>query len=360
PVVFWDEFDSRSYWWLQFLLAPMQDGRFQEGQITHPIGRCVFVFAGATSYTFENFGPPREARAAYAEFGLKKGPDFKSRLHGTLNVLGPNPRQHFNGADWVNDASDVCFPVRRAILLRSLLGLMDEKTGSRRLEMDPGLLAALLEARSYAFGSRSFEKIVLSLRGSAPNYQRSALPTDEVLEMNVGDLDAFKRIMDQPREFQEQAETISAAVHARWLTSADNRNAFKKAFELLDPETKADNRAAAWRVPTILAIAGLELVPLKDPRPPAANAAAILEAHIEVLAEEEHDGWTDVRRKNGWTWVERTDDLELREKQRAERRHDCLTPYASLPDHEKEKDRGSVRWYPELAKLAGFKIVVKG
>jgi hypothetical protein len=31
PVVFWDEFDARQYHWLQYLLAPMQDGRFQEG-----------------------------------------------------------------------------------------------------------------------------------------------------------------------------------------------------------------------------------------------------------------------------------------------------------------------------------------
>jgi len=29
PVVFWDEFDSRELLWLQYLLAPMQDGRFQ-------------------------------------------------------------------------------------------------------------------------------------------------------------------------------------------------------------------------------------------------------------------------------------------------------------------------------------------
>jgi len=49
PIVFWDEFDSQNYRWLQYLLAPMQDGKFQEGQITHPIGRCIFVFAGATS-----------------------------------------------------------------------------------------------------------------------------------------------------------------------------------------------------------------------------------------------------------------------------------------------------------------------
>ncbi len=57
PVVFWDEFDSGNYKWLQYLLAPMQDGKFQEGQITHPIGKCVFIFAGATSATFDSFGP---------------------------------------------------------------------------------------------------------------------------------------------------------------------------------------------------------------------------------------------------------------------------------------------------------------
>ena len=30
PVVFWDEFDSRNYEWLQYLLAPMQDGVFED------------------------------------------------------------------------------------------------------------------------------------------------------------------------------------------------------------------------------------------------------------------------------------------------------------------------------------------
>src|ERR1035437_1427249 len=52
PVVFWDEFDSRSYFWLQYLLAPMQDGAFQECQLSHSIGKCVFVFAGGTSRTY--------------------------------------------------------------------------------------------------------------------------------------------------------------------------------------------------------------------------------------------------------------------------------------------------------------------
>ena len=98
PVVFWDEFDSENYKWLQFLLAPMQDGKFQEGQYASD-RTLIVVFAGATSYTFENFGPikpaPGDASAknSYADFILKKGPDFISRLHGSLNQpLNKSPR----------------------------------------------------------------------------------------------------------------------------------------------------------------------------------------------------------------------------------------------------------------------------
>ena len=105
PVVFWDEFDSKDYAWLQFLLAPMQDGRFQEDQVTHTLGKCVFVFAGGTAETFDGFGPKKE-EPAYTEFKLAKGPDFKSRLDGYLNVLGPNS----------SGTNDVFYPVRRALI----------------------------------------------------------------------------------------------------------------------------------------------------------------------------------------------------------------------------------------------------
>ena len=370
PVVFWDEFDSRSYDWLQFLLAPMQDGKFQEGQLTHPIGRCIFVFAGATTYTYENFGPPEHPvsdspddvkahRAATDAFVLKKGPDFRSRLHGTLNVLGPNPRLRFNGRTWEDDPTDVCFPVRRAVLLRSLLRMMDPKHESDPLAIDTGLLSALLEVGHYRYGSRSFEKIVLGLAGAKGGYQRSALPSDEVLEMNVKDLAAFKRVLDQPLEFQRHAELLAAAIHARWLNLAAEKNAFRVEFEKLAPEPQNDNRAAASRVPAILSLVGLELVEQEDPRPAVASPNVMLTHHLERLAEAEHAGWMDVRLKNGWTYIEHAEE-PLQGRNRAARMHDCLKPYSDLPQKEKEKDREAIRWYPEMAKLAGFKIVAKG
>ena len=60
PLVFWDEFDTSldqtSLGWLRYFLAPMQDGSFLEGQVTHPIGKAIFVFAGGTCKRMEEFG----------------------------------------------------------------------------------------------------------------------------------------------------------------------------------------------------------------------------------------------------------------------------------------------------------------
>ncbi len=372
PVVFWDEFDSQDCKWLQFLLAPMQDGKFQEGQITHPIGQCVFVFAGATSYTCENFGPPErpasdnpadraQHRAQIASFRLKKGPDFKSRLHGFLDVFGPNPRQLFNGTTWEDDPADVCYPVRRSILLRSLLGLMDERNGAKRLQIDPGLLVALLRVRRYKHGSRSFEKIVEALKHDAGSgYRRSALPSDEVLAMNVDDVGEFKRLLDSSAVLQPQALLLAAAIHARWLETADPENVFRTVFDELPAETRGDNIAAALRIPDILALVGLELVPEGDRRPALKGVDRVLSNHIETLAEEEHRGWMDVRLKNGWRPCERARDAAQRRKQREARMSDCLIPYPDLPAEEQEKDRATIRWYPKAAALAGFKIVAAG
>ena len=45
-----------TYGWLRYFLAPMQDGKFLQGEMAHPIGKAIFVFAGGTSWTLDNFG----------------------------------------------------------------------------------------------------------------------------------------------------------------------------------------------------------------------------------------------------------------------------------------------------------------
>ena len=196
PIVFWDEFDTSDNSWLRYLLAPMQDGKFRHGPLEHKIGKCVFVFAGGTSYDFDSFGPPddwesavqagsvsakvrAELRTRYTkerdEFVKAKGPDFKSRLNGFLDVAGPNQRKKFDWGKqrWQPDPTDIGFPIRRALLLRSLLGKKDDD----QLDMDSGLLNALLLI-DYHHGARSMEKLVeqMKARSNGEKLIRSHLP----------------------------------------------------------------------------------------------------------------------------------------------------------------------------------------
>ena len=360
PIVFWDEFDSGEYKWLQYFLAPMQDGKFQEGQITHSVGKSVFVFAGATSCSAGNFGPSREDLEAYRRFVLFKGPDFVSRVHGTLNVLGPNRRQLFVSRKrggrkpvwaWQDDAADRCFPIRRALLLRALL-----KAGDKRLVIDRGLLAALLETGAYTHGARSFEKIASHLAPDKTGMiRRSSLPPDEILKMNLKDPGEFERILTRQQDFQRLAETLAPAIHDTYRQLARDEGwtfKYNMPYGSLPPEIQAENVAAAHRIPWILELAGLSLARKRRGEKSDPSVTGVLSAMLDVLAEEEHDLWMDFKLRNGWRYGDiRNDD---------NRAHDCLKPYRELSDKDQKKDKNSVITYPRIAERAGYKIVFAG
>jgi hypothetical protein len=403
PVVFWDEFDSREYFWLQFLLAPMQDGRFQEGQVNHAIGKCVFIFAGATSFTFNEFGPsaPRELKKgksytaqktealknielscgiagwsshfktsqevealkdiqkALDDFRLKKGPDFHSRLDGYFDVLGPNTRSL--PADSGNpfaqrepDKNDVCVPLRRALLIRSKLGVSADK----RLDFDADLLNALLRIPEYLHGARSLEKLVLSLKPSKEGQpiRRSALPPPAQLAMYINDVPKFNDILNQNLAIMQSQimGPLPGAIHETWRKLSQEEGwkmqpHLNKPYEDLEEVDKEENRAAARRIPEILALAGLKLEKketadqLDDP-----GVSDHLEYHIERLAEAEHDSWMEHRKKNGWQYHKYRDDLL--------KRHPALLPYEKLSENDKKKDRNSVRHFSNMVHLAGYRI----
>jgi hypothetical protein len=75
----------------------------------------------------------------------------------------------------------------------------------------------------------------------------------------------------------------------------------------------------------------------------------IIKANIELLAEAEHNGWMDQKMKNGWTMADTRDD--------AKKQHNCLRPYVELNEEDQQKDRNSVRKFPEILKMAGYKTV---
>ncbi|WP_224733634.1 hypothetical protein [Streptomyces sp. PSKA30] len=185
PLVFWDEFDttlgSVDLGWLHFFLAPMQDGKFQEEQITHHVGRCIFVFAGGTSKNYEEF------LAKASTFKNAKVVDFASRLRGYVDIVGVNPLQ--------GSIVDLRVLARRAVLLDEFLrraGIKEDKGG--RKDVDDGVIEAFLTIQNYRNGTRSMEAIVdMSRLHKGGRFGNSSLPPETQLQLHV-DASEFLRI----------------------------------------------------------------------------------------------------------------------------------------------------------------------
>lgn len=108
PLVFFDEFDAffnrRPFGWLQYFLAPMQDGEFGVGDRKIKFPHAIFVFVGGLNHSFETFN----GRLRNREFIEAKGPVFVSRLAKHLDILGIDAEPD----------GDFTHIVRRAVILR--------------------------------------------------------------------------------------------------------------------------------------------------------------------------------------------------------------------------------------------------
>ena len=393
PLVFWDEFDSEGYRWLQYLLAPMQDGVFQEGQQTHPIGQCIFIMAGATSFTYETFGPvnPKNAKGlsddklvtverSWEDFKLKKGPDFITRLSGYLNVLGPNRRQalktEHGPREWEDDHADLCCPIRRALFIRSQFDLED----GQQLHIDAGVLRALLEIKEYKAGSRSLEFLCQYLKTHARHGvpHRSHLPGFGLLEMHV-DAREFWEICEFQNPYLEMALKLADPLHQGYREQIKDRpekQHLNVDFDLLPQDKKASNLAQALRIPDILRLAGLHLVrgskveisglisDRENESPMEQDSRKLLgdPDTLEILAEAEHNGWMVERMLYG---------LKYSPEGEADgtTTHHLLIPYKRLSETDKDLDRFTIAGsgkpdeatgrlgYADLVKIAGFRVV---
>ena len=390
PIVFWDEFDSQAYKWLQYLLAPMQDGKFQAGQIIHPIGKSIFIFAGGTSYTFETFGIQKPGKPItnnlldikdyevtlhnYNDFLLKKGPDFKSRLSGYLNIQGPNQLEKLDNLGKVmQDANghivynedDIQYPVRRALFIRGLCGKKDNE----ELKIDYGLLHALIKNRKYTHGSRSLEKMInyLSTKNSS-KLQRSNLPSVSILNMLVSK--DFIGLLDEDKFFEFQAFKIAPQIHQNWIKIGDKQGwklEYHKDYNFLPSHMKDENIAAARRIQQVLDALKpekhLSIVPVEEVEfYEKVDFQEIIknDTYMERMAIEEHKGWVDTKEKADWQFSkDRNDDKKL---------HNCIIGWDEektgddgtvviLSDKDKNKDKDAIKNYPDILKEAGFVII---
>jgi hypothetical protein len=149
-------------------------------------------------------------------------------------------------------------------------------------------------------------------------------------------------------------ETLAEFIHEQW-----RRGDWAKDKQLdvpyasLAPGAQDDNRAAARRIPEVLGLAGLGIAGHREAgsseKPSADEIARDVEAHIELLAKAEHDGWMAQRVRNGWRYGPVRDN--------AQKLHPSIVAYVDLPEPEKEKDRAAVRKYPSQVREAGLAIV---
>jgi hypothetical protein len=372
PVAFFDEFDSRRYEWLQYLLAPMQDGAFQVGQITHPIGKCIFIFAGGTSRTFESFGEFEKDSPDDVRFRMSKGPDFKSRLDGFLDLLGPNQNEiAVDDAEGkaggkrrrlVPDPCDIFHPVRRAFIIRGELGCAQ----SDKLNMDDAVLRALLRVDSYVHGARSMSKVLDPLKQAYPGrIYRSHLPPLQQLGLHVAARDFMNKCCYDapaapPQLSQQALDTMAEAIHAVWEQLGVEQGwrdpAKVTRFADLSDFFKRSNLAAARRMPEVLGLVGLALQPGENTPEQREGVRLQIEQYLELVAEAEHAGWMEWHLDQGWMYGPKKDEAKLTEEPKR-KTHPCLKPYIELDDVDRNKDRNSIRHYLDFAKKAGMKIV---
>lgn len=336
PLVFWDEFDTtlqgQPLGWLRYFLAPMQDGEFRQGQITHPIGASIFVFAGGTCARVEDFGRTLDEET----FRQAKGPDFASRLKGFVDVLGPNPQ----GTD------DPYYVIRRAILLRSILRRnAPQLFDGDRLRIDGGVLRAFLETTEFQHGARSLEAVVATshLTGSSV-YERSSLPPAPQLDLHV-DAQDFLALVQRPDLEGPLLERLAEAAHQVYEAGLHEAgDGPRPVYDELSEFQKAENRGNVRDIPAKLALVGCVMVPASvEPVP-----AVLTDDEIDALAREEHERWLrDLG--PGWRHGTPTD--------KARKLHEAYLPWDELPQDQRDKDRTLVRELPTILHRAGYAMV---
>jgi RyR domain len=397
PLVFWDEFDTDDLAWLRYFLVPMQDGTFQEGEIVHPIGRAVFVFAGGTSRRMEDFSATAKAAVA------AKGPDFLSRLKGYVDIIGPNPRDD-------DPEADPYHQIRRAILLRSILQrqrptLIEARRAPEGgpqeiVRIDRGVLRAFLRTRTYKHGARSLESVVaMSALHGKDRFERSSLPARAQLDLHV-DAEDFLDLAKRHEPDQELLETLAEATHIRycarmlaqghrWVGDAPG---YLEEHELLRPfsesglrnvrphstlvpwdvlpeDVKGQNRDQVRNIPSQLEAIGYLMRRARAEGPGSARFEPDGQL-VELLAEREHERWLKQKLDAGWRWGRIRDDAgkehpdiapwrALDEPQR-KRRYGAFADRVGegeISEADREKDREIAQEMGETVAAAGYEIV---
>jgi hypothetical protein len=342
PLVFFDEFDSGDLKWLKNFLMPMQDGKFKDASGEHPLGKCILVFAGGTASTFKEFIAPIYSADEQVQQRFKnvKGPDFASRIKGTIDIAGPNRR----------DSSDNAYILRRALLLRSLCE-RDERLKANvkagKKFVDENILRAMLYVPEYRHGARSMETILKMSKIENGVWLSSGLPMGNQMFLHLNDR-KFTDILLLPIIENSLEGRIARAIHKKYtgyMTEKQRKRPNAKPWEELSTEFKLSNLNQAGSYREKLSLIKCEMA-LKDENRKAVTV--FTEDEVLLMAKQEHRRWINEKTEDGWVYAEVRND--------GKKHHDCLIEWDKLSEEVQNWDKEPVRNMIEILDKVGYGV----
>ncbi|RAK91952.1 hypothetical protein BO79DRAFT_278658 [Aspergillus costaricaensis CBS 115574] len=279
------DFGSEKLGWLKYFLAPMQDGEFFDHGSRHLLGRAIFVFEqGSTHFNgfpvaklhshlfpgaklpdfvsrlrgqiqipaqiqtpaqaqipadaeIQRFRPLKNILTWYLQRDKSNKPlsiglfrecrgdtkeTFKSALKGHVDILGPSIL--LNEDESEKEADRDYFPIRRAILLRSMLERIFGFTKGKSIDIHPGVLNALLFTPRVLHGARSLESILsMSELTSGGRIDTGNLCQKAQCRLHV-DVDEFEKYLNgtESRGDQDEATPENKQRYA-WIERKSGR-----------------------------------------------------------------------------------------------------------------------------------------
>lgn len=341
PFVYFHGFDSSfaesDLGWLPYLLPAMFNGTFSDRGISRPIGPAVFFFGATSIKTYENLRGNAEKPTRNAG-DRNRAQEFLTSLHGFVNILGPNKINYRDGVDRL-------YPVRRAVVLRSLLEKREPAlVAGDEASIHDNVLNALLLVPAYRQGIRSLKSILdMSTLDGRCDFKRSSLPPPAQLDLHV-DYNMFVKYLKGiplPEQLREQLAKELHDVYQKAVdkipVSTEQEKREYKSWDELSEEFKESSRAHADSMPSKLREIQCFL---SEPREGRTPVEKFTDDQIELLAEMEHERWNAERLQNQW---EKGEERDVKK-----RKSPFLVPWGDLDKKWQNVDRTLVASYPSI------------
>ena len=215
---------------------------------------------------------------------------------------------------------------------------------------DGAALAAALALRA-AFGGRSVPIAVRTRRDVGLASLMDGVETRDTLRSTLCVFPLLERTCTADLVLRGTHEILAQAIHGVYLQEArekgreGDRPSSKPWHELADP-FKESSRRQADHTQAMLRAVGCRIGPLGDWDQASFEFRP---AEIDRMARMEHARWSDERKREGWAFGAKRDDV---------RKHNpLLVSWEDLPEEVREENRDAIRALPALLARADFAIV---